>query len=134
MVDISELIDFESNLLDLAKKKMPKETRKFMKKQGTQLKSHVKKNANKTKKKTGRYRKSIKSGKVYEYKDNLAIRAYSSDPKAHLIEHGFRHMSHGKETGFVEGQHIFEKSGKEFESKFINNCENFIDEMLDKGL
>ncbi|EDT74771.1 HK97 gp10 family phage protein [Clostridium butyricum] len=133
-IDFSELIVFEKNLLDLASTKMPKETKKFMKKQGNQLKTKVKKNANKTKKKSGKYRKSIKSGKVYDYKGALAVRAYSTDPKAHLIEHGFRHFSHGKETGFIEGQHIFEKSSKEFETKFNDNCGKFIDEMLDKGL
>lgn len=135
--DYGELSDFTSKMLTLANETMPKESKKFLKKNAAKL---AKKTKNKAKKSviedTGNYFNSIKSGKVYKYRgQDLSCRTYSSAPHSHLIEHGHRKVTKsGKEVGFVAGFHIFEKAAKEFQNEYYADCEKFIDEMIDKGL
>ena len=132
--DIHELTDFEEDLIKLANDKLPRESKKFLRQEGTKLRKNTFKNAkSKVKKDTGNYFKSIKRGKVYNYDDSLAIRCYSSDPKAHLIEKGHRQVTKaGVEVGWVDGMNVFEESEKEFESTYYNDIEEFIDEVLEK--
>lgn len=136
--DITELSKFEKNIIKLASETMPKESKKFLREQGTKLrKNTVSKAKLKVKKNTGNYHKSIKKGKVYKYKGNgaLSIRVYSSASHAHLIEKGHRQVTQsGKELGFVQGSHIFEESEKEFGDEHFNDTQKFIDEVLEKGL
>lgn len=134
--DIKELSAFEKKLIALANDKMPKESKKFMKDEGTKLKkATLAKAKQKVKKDTGNYFKSIKRGKVYKYNGSWAIRDYSGSPHAHLIENGHRQVTKdGKETGFVPGKHVFEEAGKEFQAQYFNDTQNFIDNVLDKGL
>jgi len=136
--DFKELTDYEKKLIDMASNKMPRETMKFIRNQGTQLRKSTVKNARaKVKKKTGNYFKSIKKGRAYIYSGNggNSIRIYSNAPHAHLIENGHRIVNKsGAEKGFKPGLHIFEDSRKEFESQFYNDIENFIDDVIGKGL
>lgn len=137
--DIKELEYYEKKLISLASKKMPRECKKFMRAEGRQLKRFTLRNAKATvKKKSGRYFKSIKSGKVYKYSGNgaWAVRVYSYDPKAHLLENGHRIVTRGKkiEKGFAKGHKIFEKSRQEFQETFYNDVGNFIDDVIEKGL
>lgn len=142
--DIHELTDFEQELIKLAVEVMPRESKKFLNKEGTKLKRCTLNIAKeKVKKKTGNYYKSIKKGKVYKYNDSLAIRCYASNakdsdksaPHAHLIEYGHRLVTKdGREIGWVDGKFVFEESEQEFQGTFFNDCEDFIDEVLDKGL
>lgn len=154
--DVSELTEFEKEILGIANNDMPKETKKFLRKQGNKLK---KKTLNKAKaevkvgerKDATKYHKSIKRGKVYKYDGNggLSVRVYSNAPHAHLLEYGHRQVVNppkpkgrgvipgkgiGKEVGFVEGCYVFEKTAKEFELEHYNDTERFIDDVLDKGL
>lgn len=131
--DISELTNFEKQLLSMANEKLPKESRSFLQKEGNKLKTVTKNNAKKVKKKTGNYHKSIKRGKVYNYNGSLSIRCYSSDPKAHLIEKGHRIITKdGREVGFKDGEHVFEEAEKTFESTYYGDTENFIDSVISK--
>lgn len=132
--DIHELTDFEEDLIKLANDKLPRESKKFLRQEGTKLRKSTLKNAkSKVKKDTGNYFKSIKRGKVYNYDDSLAIRCYSSAPHAHLIEKGHRQVTKdGVEIGWVDGLNVFEESEKEFESTYYNDIEEFIDEVLEK--
>lgn len=144
--DFRELTDFEKKLTNLAQKQMPKETRKFLRTEGNELKKITKRNArsaigNKSKKgskkTSGNLLKGIKRGKVYKYAGNgaLSVRVYGGKPAyhAHLVNNG--HIVHTKEGDkFVQGKHFLEKSMKEFAPKHEQNVLKFIDEMLDKGL
>lgn len=134
--DISELSDFENDLIKLANDTMPKESKKFLRDEGSKLRKTTLSNAkSKVKKKTGNYFKGIKRGKVYNYDGALSIRVYDGSPHAHLLEYGHRQVTEdGKEVGFVQGMHIFEESQKEFQSTYYSDAEQFIDDVLNKGL
>jgi len=133
-LDISELTNFETDLLKFANDTMPKESKKFLRSTGTKLKKvTISKAKSKIKKGDGDYFKSIKIGKVYKYKDSLAIRCYSGDPKAHLLEKGHRQVTKsGEEVGWVDGYHVFEESEKDFESTYNEVAGKFVDEIIDK--
>jgi hypothetical protein len=135
--NMSELEDFASDLIGLAQEKVPKEVNKFMRKEGTKLrKLTLKKAKSAVKKDTGNYFKGIKRGRVYLYEgDQKSIRVYGASPHSHLIEYGHRQITKsGQETGFVKGHRVFEKSAKEFEDEYFDDVEDFIDDLLDKGL
>lgn len=139
--DFKELEQYEKQLLDLANEKMPRESRKFVNGEGTKLKRITVQNAkNKVKKVTGKYHKSIKKGKAYIYKGNggFSIRVYASSkiaPHAHLVEDGHRVLDKdGNEKKYIQGAKVFDNSRKEFESQFYNDIENFIDDVIGKGL
>lgn len=136
--DFSELTRYQRKMLRLAEEKMPKESKKFLRKEGTKLRKKTLSTAkSKVKKKTGNYFKGIKRGKVYKYGANgaLSIRVYGASPHAHLIEYGHKQVTEdGKEVGFVEGQHVFRDAQNEFQNEFFNDARKFIDELIDKGL
>lgn len=155
---LEELDCFSREILELADKKLPKQTKKFVKKEGNKLKSAtIKKAKAKTNKRTGKYYKGIKTGKIYKYSGNggTSIRVYASKPPAYhanLIEYGHRIVQKsrvvkingryltlkayirgetgGQEVGFVQGLHVFEESGKEFAPVFYGDIETFLDEVI----
>lgn len=140
--DTAEIDKWAKAMLDIAERDLPKESKKFLRDEGTKLKKatlgEAKSKVRADHKKPERfkdavhYHKSIKRGKVYKYNGALSIRTYSTAPHAHLIEYGFQHMSHGAEAGFVEGNHVFETSGKTFARKYSADCECFVDEVMKK--
>lgn len=135
--DLAELDVFTSHLLHLAERQMPKETRKFLMTEGNKLRKETAAIARRSvKHKTRTYLKRIKRGHVYRYQKNaFAVRVYNSAPHAHLIEHGHRMVTRsGKEVGFVRGEKVFERSYKRFQAIFFRDCEEFVGELLDKGL
>lgn len=109
-----------------------KSAKKFLQKAGNKLKKKTVEQAQRSVKKyTGTYIKSIKRGKVYDFKGNLSIRTYSASPHAHLIESGHRIVTpSGKEKGFKPGYHVFEKAAKNFEDELTEDVESFIQELL----
>lgn len=151
--EVTGMDDFITDLLALAQEDLPRESKKFLKKNANQLKTATK---NKAKElgileKTGNYYSSFKSGKVYKYNGSMACMAMNSSPHAYLLEYGhkIKNQKKGKEltakyegkngetieSDFVPGFHPFEKAQKEFKSKYYDNCETFIDEMIrEKGL
>ncbi|MED5017928.1 HK97 gp10 family phage protein [Paenibacillus chibensis] len=135
--DLSGLSDFTGRLLHLADVQFPKESRRFMQQEGNKLRRITAAKARRlVKRRSGKYLKGIKRGKVYKYKgQELAVRVYDSSPHAHLIEHGHRQVTKdGREVGFVRGKKVFEKSRAEFADTFAQDCEDFVDEMLARGL
>ncbi|MCX3068428.1 HK97 gp10 family phage protein [Cetobacterium somerae] len=111
-----------------------KDAKEFLRKSGNKLKNKtlniakVRVNEN-----TGNYLKSIKRGKVYDFKGDLAVRTYSTAPHAHLIEYGhIKKDRTGKEHGFQRGKHIFTTAAKDFEDEFYKDTEKFIDDVLMK--
>ncbi|MBN1079271.1 HK97 gp10 family phage protein [Clostridium botulinum] len=138
-INTSELDGFAKDLLKLASSDLPKESKKFIRKEGKSLLQETQKEVifSGIHHKNHTYYDSIKQGKVYKYKQNGAIsnRVYSSDPKSHLLEDGHRMITHnGKEVGFVEGYHVFKNSAKSFESTFNSDCEEFVENTVIKGL
>jgi hypothetical protein len=116
--------------------KKGKEAKKFMRKEASKLRRRtIKKAKSLIGSKSGKYLKSIKRGKIYKYKneEDISIRAYSTDRKAHWLERGHLIKSRdGKSHGFKKGYYIFEKTRNEFEDEFHADCENFLDYMLDE--
>ena len=121
-------------MLEFATVEMNKESRKFLQKEGNKLKKKTLSKAKSlTNKKTGNYYKGIKRGKVYSYKskENKSVRVYGGSSHSHLIEYGHRQMTKdGKEVGFVQGKHVFEKAKNEFKSEFNSDCEKFAEDLL----
>lgn len=137
--DISELTKFEKKLMSLANDKMPKESKKFLKKEGKTLLQETQSEAifSGIKHKTHNYYDSIKQGKVYKYRGNGAWsnRVYASAPHAHLLEEGHRMVTHdGKEIGFVEGHDVLGEAEKRFREVYFSDVQKFIDNVLEKGL
>lgn len=128
--DARELDAYARELARVAKD-APNTQKKFLRKEGSKLLRKTKQEARRVKAKTGQYKKSIKRGKVYEYEGAQAIRVYSTAPHAHLIEDGHRMVSHdGRELGFVPGMHIFEISGKDFQSEFLADIDDMLEEAV----
>lgn len=126
--------ELSDSLLKLSKEiDNGKSAKKFLQKAGNKLKKKTIEQAQKSVKKyTGTYIKSIKRGKVYDFKGNLSVRTYSASPHAHLIESGHRIVTRsGREKGFKSGYHVFEKAAKNFEDELTEDVENFIQELLD---
>lgn len=137
MFDFKELHALDKDLLKLANTTMPKECKKFIRNEGTKLKRVTTKRAKaEVKKKTGNYHKGIKRGKVYKYRGNdaWAIRVFGSSPHSHLIEYGHRQIVNGKEVGFTQGKHVFEKSQKEFNTTYNGDVVKFVDHVIVGGL
>lgn len=112
-----------------------KDSKEFLRKSGNKLKnktlSVAKSRVNES---TGNYIKSIKRGKVYNFKGALAVRAYSTAPHAHLLEYGhIKKDRTGREHGFQRGYHVFATTSKDFEDEFYNDTEKFIDDVIMKN-
>ena len=126
--DVTELDTFARNMQRSAQQFQRKQ-KTFLRKEGTKLKSKTVSRARALGRKTGNYIKSIKRGKVYDYNGAHAVRVYSAAPHAHLIEEGHRMVTHdGREVGFVPGHHVFEAAGREFETQYLVDVEDFLDE------
>ncbi len=118
-----------------------KEIKKFLNKQGNKGKKISLKVAKaKVKKKTGTYHKRIKKGKVYKDDNGTwGVRIYSNAPHAHLIEDGYDLVKGGKKgkggkvIGRVKGKKVFSKFEKDYAKHFHKECENLVDELLEKG-
>lgn len=136
--DLHELDDFGKSLLRMAEKTLPRESKKFVNKEGTKLRRVTLKTAKGlVKKDTGGYFKGIKKGKVYKWSGNgaLSVRVYGASPNSHLIEYGHRQVTHnGVEVGFVPGKRVFEAARNAFDNTYTGDCDQFIDELLDRGL
>ena len=149
-LDISQLDDFSKELLKLATKTKPTETRKFLQTEGNKFRKEIVKTAkSRVKERTGNYIKGIKRGKVYKWqRDATAVRVYHRNgkgqrlkngdmpaPHAHLIEFGHRIVDkNGNEKGFKKGKNVYRDASKNYEKEFLRNCETFIDDVIEKGL
>ena len=145
--DFSELTKFEKKLVEKANNTMPKQSRKFIKKQSVKL-NKKNKQVFKSKgidEKTGNLIKRFKSGKAYKYKGTWSSRAYNGSPHAHLLNDGYMWTPHKKvakgqkikqsgEEKFIPGFHFMEDAAKAFESGFYKDVEDFLKEVFIKGL
>jgi hypothetical protein len=137
--DTRELDKFTQKMVNLANDTMPKESKKFMKKEGNKL-NKLNKATFKSKGigyHTGNLLKGFKSGKVYKYDGSWSVRAYNSSPHAHLLEDGWMWTPNKKQSGtekFIPGFNFIEDAKKKFESGYYQDVQDFIDEVLGKGL
>ncbi len=143
--DTSELMDFADELMELAKD-FPKEQKEILreeaKKQLKEIKTVANREVSKGKAKVNKggrvlnYHKRFKYTKVFDLeKGKTAIRVYSSAPHAHLIEYGYMLTSKsGKKIRFVSGKHIFQRAYDSYQKKFQESMEDFINNLLDKGI
>ncbi|MFD1957320.1 hypothetical protein ACFSL6_24930 [Paenibacillus thailandensis] len=134
--DSDELNEFADDLLQLAEKTMPKETRKFLLKEGNKLKKRVTKEAElAVEEHTGDYIAGVRRGKVYKYDGDQSIRVYGAASHSNLVEYGHRQVTEdGREVGFVKGKFVFQAAYDDFADTYENDVEAFIDDLLDKGL
>lgn len=137
--DFNELTKFEKKMVDLANDKMPRESKKFIKKEANKL-NKENKNAYKSKgigDVTGNLIKGFNSGKVYKYNGAWSARAFNSSPHAHLLDKGYIWTPHNGQTGtekFIPGFNFMDAARRSFESKYYKDTLDFLDDVLEKGL
>lgn len=149
--DFTELMVL-AECFDNIGEQFPKESKEFLRQQGTNLNKQTKKLARKRIGKNGkgpdkdksankRYLSGFKRGKVYHHEqtDSFAVRVYNSRPHAHLLEYGHVQLTHDRKSPkngerFVKGFHVLRDSANAFEPKFEEDVEEFFDNLLDKGL
>ena len=136
-----ELDKFQMAMLNMIKKKHPKMAKKFLRKMAGEV---LKSARRKTRKgPTGNLKKGWKFGKSYKRGNSYWLVVKNVMPHAHLIESGhrkamiarftggqYRTRDKEKDTGFVSGQQILEKSMKETDSRFVKEAEAFITKMI----
>jgi hypothetical protein len=145
--DITELTKFEKKLVNVANDTMPKESRKFIKKESVKLNKKNKQvfQSKGIGQETGNLLKGFKSGKAYKYQGNWSSRAYNSSPHAHLLNNGYMWTPHKKvakgqevkqsgEEHFIPGFHFMEDAARAFESGYFTDVEQFLQEVFIKGL
>lgn len=125
--DLDELSDTYSKVA----RYLPDKEKKMLKEEGRKLRKKTKDGIKKAMlgRKTGKYRKSIKLGKVYKYHGVHAVRVYSTAPHAHMIEKGHRMVTHdGHEVGYVTGYFIFQAAAKEFTPELVEDLNQWLDQ------
>lgn len=69
---------------------------------------------------------------VEKTNNNVTVMVGNSAPHYHLVERGHELVLHGKPCGFVEGQHMFERTVDEFEHIMPQELEDMIGKAIDK--
>ena len=147
-IETEGLSEFTEELLELANKDFPKDTKNFLQRAGNKLKANARNNYKRgTTQGTKNLVKGLKRDRAYKYgKNEWQVRVKNTAPHAWLVEHGhvmLGHKSQGKpklivgNTGeaFVRGKNIMGKTAKAFPSEYQSMAEEFVDKMLDeKGL
>lgn len=131
-MEIHGLTEFQRDLLVTANVKIPKESKKILRKIGSKARTQVARTARTSvKRKTGNYHKKWKRGKVFKGNTGgLVVRVINSSPHAHLIENGHRQVTKdGREVGFVPGKKVLDRGMLEFEAS--GKVEAMISEWLD---
>ncbi len=141
-LDISELLDFADDLLNVAQATKGKETKSFMKNEAKKCAKEEKDEFTSSGAGAGsgvteaEIKKSFKAGKVYKDKgQDLACRGYSSHPLTHLLNNGFIHKGGRNKTGketWIEGYYFMEKAERDFEPTYEEDTVKFIDNLLEK--
>lgn len=137
-IESNELTEFVRGFNKSNDKALQKEIKAFLKKEGKSLTKLTTQEAHQRVKKrsTGpkSYHERINTGKAYKYQGEVwAIRTYSTAPHAHLIEDGHVIKSHGKTVGSTTGKKVFETAQRQYDKKFFQNVDKFVDKVLLKG-
>ena len=140
-LDVSEWDKLNKDILYLAEETMPKETKKFMRREGGRLATATRKLARSTvHKKTGNYFKSIRGSKAWRNsRGGYGVYAYASRKNnlgnhAHLLEYGHDIWIKGhKLSKQTRDFRIFEKAAQGFDSKYFSDTEYFINRVIQSG-
>ncbi|MFD2614495.1 HK97 gp10 family phage protein [Paenibacillus gansuensis] len=134
-IDYSNVEVFK-NELDSLQELFPREARQVMLRSGSKARGIVARKARQlVKKVTGTYLRSIKRGKVWmdEGEESFKVRIYTGAPHGHLIEYGHRIVDKsGKELGFKEGYHVFDRAAAEVSEQWNEILEREFDRIMDK--
>lgn len=140
-LDLSQLDAFTDRMIRTSKNAF-KLQKKFLRSEGSKLSRKTKATARadvnmtavkrkKYEREAGQYHKSIKRGKLYKRDGGLQIRAFSSDPVAHLIEKGWiPKLRNGANGSRQAGKNIFESTENTFAPEFQKRSADMIDEMI----
>lgn len=135
-LDYSQLSEFNKELLELIETTYPKEAKKFVSRAGNAFRREMKEGYRKnTIKRTGNLLRGVTRGRAYVYRgENYQVRVYNKAPHAPLIERGHRLFIKGKPTDkYVKGKHIVGSVILDFNAKFVELADEFVDELLDGG-
>lgn len=135
-VDTHELDQLDRDLLKLARETMPRECKRFMRREGGRAATRTRQGARATvKKKTGNYFRSIKASRAWRSGSGYGDKVYSTAHHAHLLEYGHGIVVHGHATGNkTRAFRIMEKGIQSFDGQFFSDTKVFIDQMVEKGL
>lgn len=147
-IEISEFDKYTKNMIDVAKKSMPKKCAKFINKESSKLTARTKLEAKSAVfSHTGKYQGSIKKRSVNKKDGNYSGGSESKDRKAHLLEYGHRQVVNpgkgdgngrgvipgkgiGRQVGVVAGRNVFHAAANKFEHTFNNDVGDFLDEVV----
>ncbi|RIJ65528.1 HK97 gp10 family phage protein [Rummeliibacillus sp. POC4] len=137
-MEMEGLTEFQNDLLEVAQKKLPKESLKIMRKVGSKARTKVARKARSiVHKQTGNYQKGFKRGKAFKDSEGkYVVRIINSQPHAHLIEYGHKQVTKdGRNIGFVPGKNILANGMAEFDSSGVYEKEllNWLDDLLESG-
>lgn len=139
--DIREWEQFDLDVLDFAEKEMPKECKKFMRREGGKLRTATRKLArSRINKKTGNYLKGIRATKAWQNsKGDYGVKVRSNHsiaPHTHLIESGHKVITKtGRNTGYnAKAFNIYKDANADFQGRFFNDALDFSGQLLENGL
>jgi len=137
-IELEGLDDFQRRLLEVAQRRLPKETPKIMRKIGSKARTAIAKEArSKVKKRDNVYHKRFKRGKVFKDPEGkFVVRVINSAPHAHLIEYGHRQVTkNGQEVGFVTGKKVMKNGIDNFNSsgQVDSMLSDWLDDLLRSG-
>lgn len=140
-LDVKEWDKLNRDILYLAQETMPKETKKFMRREGGRLATATRKLARSTvHKKTGNYFNSIRGSKAWRNsRGGYGVYAYASRKNnlgnhAHLLEYGHKIVVKGTRTGKrTRDFRVFEKAAQSFDNKYYADTEAFIGKVIESG-
>lgn len=141
--DLSDLEKLNEDFLKLANDTFPKETKKFIRRQGAKLERQLRKAyKTKVKKKTGNLQKGVERGMPTQYEGDWQIRVRNVALHAQLIEHG--HVMKDKNKNpirnafgqevWVEGKYVAAFTVNDFKKEYPQAVDEFVDQMLEAGL
>ena len=139
--DVREWDRYDLDILNFVEDEMPKECKKFMRREGGKLRTATKKEARSTiSKKSGNYLAGVKATKAWKNaKGDYGVKVRADQktaPHTHLIEFGHRMVTrYGDDTGYrATDFHVYQKANEFFRSRFYNDSLDFVGQMLDNGL
>lgn len=132
--DFKELDDFAKTLLEQGQRGQPKRIKKFLNKEGYALRKVVRETSkSKVHRRTGRYHKEWRKGKVYAWrgdKNNLAVRVYNATPGAGAIEVGRTYTKDGREW-FKPGAHVLDAAVADFKPQYASHLDDLLDDLAE---
>jgi hypothetical protein len=135
--DLTELMEYTKTLENTSNNmKQGTSAKKFLGKEGNKL-NKLNKSTYKSKgigEVTGNLVKGFKRGKVYKYEGAWSVRAMNTSPHAHLLDKGWIHKASNGNEKFIPGFNFMEDAKQSFESGYYEDVEEFLEEIIEKGL